>query len=72
MILISLSPQTVTSIITVPEMLAGSWSDKLSAETIRVMPSFHLTMVPCQVRVLVRTGAGAGLHTSRATEHQEK
>ena len=54
MILVSLNPQAVESTITVPEMLAGSWSDRLSAETIRAMPSFRLAMAPCQVRVLVR------------------
>ena len=66
MILVSMSPQFVKSTINVPDTLAGLWSDKLSAVTIQVMPSFHLNTAPYQVRVLVPTGAGAGLHTSRA------
>ena len=55
MILVSLNPQAVESTIRVPNTLVGDWSDRLSGETVRAMPSFHQAMTPCQVRVLVRS-----------------
>ena len=46
--------QAVESTIRVPERLVANWRDRLSAETVRATPSFHLAMAPGQIRVLVR------------------
>ncbi len=54
LVLISLNPRPVESVVTLPTSPAGHWTDALSGESFRTERPLKVPMAPWQVRVLVR------------------
>jgi glycosidase len=54
LVLVSLNPEPVESVVSTADSLTGSWTDKVSGESVRAGQSFPIAMLPGQVRVLVR------------------
>lgn len=55
LLLVSLNPTPVESLVSLPISHAGGWTDALSGESIPVERPLKVAMAPWQVRVLVRS-----------------
>ena len=55
LVLVSLNPTPVESLVSLPISRAGGWTDALSGESIQAEGPLRVAMAPWQVRVLVRS-----------------
>jgi hypothetical protein len=59
LVLVSLNPKSVESLVSLNASHAGRWTDAISGESISADRSFKVPMSACQVRVLVRPVASS-------------
>jgi hypothetical protein len=57
LVLVSLNPRAVESVVTLPISPTGRWTDALSGESLPAGTSLKVTMAPWQVRILAREEA---------------